>query len=175
MKYFAQRPDYEQQRADREIHTRDGVYHFSQDQKLLEQKIDEQEPDHLYRIIMSSGDTQMNQQQTEEWAKQTLESQGIHNYMLVAHAGAQGHTDHPHVHVLIPTNELLNRQQLNSLRDAAETQYKIQQSQIQERQKLVNLPDEASQGMKQTNGGKGTEIESEKPERRRQTDYQLGR
>lgn len=175
LKYFAQRPDHQGQIPDRDIVTREGVYNLSHDQSRIEEKLQAERGQYLYRVVMSSGDQNMTQRQTERWAEKALESRGIDNYMLVAHAGHQGHTSNPHVHVLIPSSERLSVNDLSALRDAADQQYKVHQYQESQRLRLVTTPEDGSQQIKSSGGGKEIESDVPKPERKRENDYQLGR
>lgn len=178
LRYFSQRPNWETEQADREIVTREGRFRLDADGESarleLQRQLEQSHGEHLYRVVLSSGDKQMTAYETERWARNVLEKNQIHNYMLVVHAGEQGHTQNPHAHVLIPTSEKFNVEQLQQMRQVGDEE----QKQISPSLKAVPLRTEIEVEQKTSGkaGGRAVEEENESQEsgKRKAVDIQLG-
>ncbi|RJF74570.1 hypothetical protein D3875_03250 [Deinococcus cavernae] len=120
LKYFTQRPDWEGRNPDREVITREGRFKLEQDGETAHRELSrilaESRGEHLYRVVMSSGDQNMTAYETEQWARNVLEKNGQHEYLMVVHAGDQGHSEHPHVHVLLPAREKFGVEEIREWR-----------------------------------------------------------
>ncbi|GEM49914.1 hypothetical protein DC3_55490 [Deinococcus cellulosilyticus NBRC 106333 = KACC 11606] len=68
-----------------------------------------------YRVILSPG-ANMGEETIKDWAKKVMAEAGYDRYVAVAHAGEKGHTSNPHVHVIILTNNKLEREDFYKLR-----------------------------------------------------------
>lgn len=167
--YFAHRPDYDGERANREIITAYERYQLDQDGNnaidALERHLDVEDKRYMYSVVMSPGDEQLTARQTENWARNVLEQNNIHQYAVVVHAGEQGHTDHPHVHVLIPSDERLTVQKLHDLRATGDAEKELLNQQQQWRYEVQHQLSphhlEPSSDGATTSGGSGQEWSDE--------------
>ncbi|MDV6376302.1 hypothetical protein [Deinococcus arenicola] len=176
--YFTQRPTLEADRGDREVITRDGRFRLSEDGELgrreLEKRLEQSSGEHLYRVVMSSGDVEMTAQETERWARNVLERNNIDNYMLVIHAGAQGHTDHPHAHVLIPAEKRFTVEDIRQLRVAGD----MEQQQVAYTPRAMSIRqdygDETNVSGKPGGKQPEREMENDGSQKKRTVDIQFG-
>lgn len=101
----------------------DGEKHLEPHE--VQQRIGEQSQEHkyAYRMVMSP-DRNFGERSTEEWAAATLKKLGYQDFVVVAHAGEKGHTNHPHAHVLVFTDARLERADFQRLREYGDTQAK---------------------------------------------------
>lgn len=176
--YFTQRPTLRAEQGDREVITQDGRFRLSQDgepgRRELEHRLEQASGDHLYRVVMSSGDQGMTAQETERWARNVLEKNNINNYMLVVHAGQQAHTEHPHVHVLISTNERFTVDQIRGLRSTGDEEQQQMFYGIKPIAIRRDYEDETKLAGKAGSKQSERETESESPSRKKSLDVQFG-
>lgn len=101
----------------------DGERHLEPHE--VHQRIGDESEKHkyAYRMVMSP-DRNFGERSTEEWAATTLKKLGCENFVVVAHAGEKGHTNHPHAHVLVFTDARLERGDFQQLREYGDTQAK---------------------------------------------------
>ncbi|MBB5235974.1 hypothetical protein [Deinococcus budaensis] len=74
-----------------------------------------QEHKYAYRVVLSP-DQNYGEAAARAWASAVLRECGHDCYLLFAHAGAKGHTPHPHVHAVVFTNAKLDVQDFRALR-----------------------------------------------------------
>lgn len=176
--YFTRRPTLEAEPGDREVITRDGRFRLSDDgeqgRRELERRLEQSNGDHLYRVVMSSGNVEMTAQETERWARSVLERNNIDNYMLVVHAGQQGHTEHPHAHVLIPTSQRFTVEAIGQLRAVGDEE----QEQVTYAARTISIKQdyEGETNLSGKAGGRQAERETESggSQKKRTVDIQFG-
>lgn len=176
--YFTRRPTLEAESGDREVITRDGRFRLTDDgeqgRRELEKRLEQSNGDHLYRVVMSSGNAGMTAQETERWARSVLERNNIDNYMLVVHAGQHAHTEHPHVHVLIPTRERFTVEDIGRLRAVGDEE----QEQVTYAARAMSIKQdyEGETNLAGKAGGRQAEqeMENDDPQRKRTVDIQFG-
>jgi len=174
--YFAHRPDRDMQPMDREILTAEGRYRLERDgeqaRQQLSKELEASKGQYLHTLVLSSGNQNMTRLETERWARNVLEQSKIDSYMLVVHAGKEGHTQNPHAHVLVPTHRPLTVPQLEEMRRVGdreqEVMLKVEYGLKRDVQDVSSTP----------KGGGGKEIENtaadDAPKRSRQVDIQFG-
>ena len=177
LKYFTQRPDWEGKNPDREVITREGRFKLQQDgewaRREIEYHLDQSRGEHLYRLVMSSGDQQLSARETEQWARDVLERNGHHNYLMVVHAGDQRHTNHPHVHVLVSTAVKFDAEQITELRRTGDERLSAMR-QVEQPVPLHREIEAEAKGPAKKGGGKEAEREDEqRPQKKKHLDFQL--
>lgn len=177
LRYFSQRPDFEGNQGNREIISPDGRLRIGEGQdenrKALEERFENDRREYLYRMVMSSGDKQMTARETEQWARNTLEKNGLNDYLMVVHADDGRHTSNPHVHVLVSTDQKLNVKDFERLRETGDREHEVVQS-LRVAPPLYRDIDDTETSSKK-GGGRHAEQEQSEPESRRKVvDIQFG-
>ncbi|WP_221091369.1 hypothetical protein [Deinococcus aquaedulcis] len=67
------------------------------------------EHQYCYRLVLSPG-RNLGEEAMLHWANRTLREGGHDTYMVFVHAGDKGHTQNPHVHVLLMSDLRLDKQ-----------------------------------------------------------------
>lgn len=77
------------------------------------------EHQYCYRLVLSPG-RNLGKEATLHWANRTLREAGHDRYMVFVHAGEKGHTQQPHVHVLLMSDLRLDKQDFWIMRTAGD-------------------------------------------------------
>jgi hypothetical protein len=179
LEYFAHRPDLEQVRADREVVTAYGRYQLDQGGdhawEALKQELRPDDHRYLYSVILSPGEPEFSAHQTENWARHLLEHNTINRYALVVHAGEGRHTEQPHAHVLITSDQRLTVPQLQHLRQTGDVE-KARMLEPSPLQRHTTV-EQGVQAMVKAHGHAAEQVAggAESTQSRRHVDLQFGR
>lgn len=169
LNYAAMRPDHSKQRINRDIITNEGRVNY-QDGEHVQQKIfndlKNAQEEYIYRTVLSIGES-ASLQETEEWAKRVVEQQGYEKYYIVVHAGEQGHTEHPHAHVFILTDERMTRDDFINMKRTGDYESSWQRHLGLQVMELRDQVLERLSGSKGGSGGGQADLETESEEKER--------
>lgn len=73
----------------------------------------------FYRVVLSPGNN-FGEEAMMHWANRVMRESGHDHYMVFVHAGDKGHTERPHVHVLLMTNTRLEREDFRAMRQTGD-------------------------------------------------------
>jgi hypothetical protein len=131
--YYETRPDSEGERQHREGFTADAS---SLSREEVRERIEEAEGNYLYRAMLSPGED-VQGGDLEEWARDVLEDfEG--EWVAYVH---DDQTEHPHVHVIGFTDEKLDRDDFEGMREAGDVAYERLHEQSQEWQQEAQYSD----------------------------------
>lgn len=173
--YMTTRPDSSRQRISRDMILPDRTINLQSDpesRKAIEDELTNAKEKYIYHLILSSGDKTMSPRDVELWAKAVLQAQGLDKYYMVVHAGEQGHTSHPHAHVIVRTDARLGKEDFFNMRRAGDVEQRFDR-------RLFRLLEEdwkqKSTEKSASSGGGLREVDADEEERgkRRGIDIQL--
>ncbi|PNY79349.1 hypothetical protein [Deinococcus koreensis] len=126
--YMTTRPDVSDQRISRDVILPDRVLNVQgslADRQVIEDELRAATEKYIYHLVLSSGDRSMSPRDVELWARAVLHAQGIDRFYLVVHAGDQGHTTHPHAHVIVRTDVRFGREEFFRMRQSGDVQQRL--------------------------------------------------
>lgn len=174
MDYFTTRPDHQHQhRISRDLITPEGRINLQSHPEARQQLIDElaqNNSKYIYHLVLSSGDSSMNEWDTEQWARAVLNAQGIGRYYLGIHAGERGHTEHPHAHVVLMTDVRLERSDFYDLRQSGDQE---QQFHRRLQHSLEEVWKERVTDHPTSSGGGQREVEDAEPQAPKRKDIDI--
>ena len=151
MDYAATRPDFSHQRVSRDVITPERVINIQDspaDRRLLEDELTGAKEKYIYHLVLSSGDRSMSPKDVELWAKAVLQSREIGKYHMVIHAGEQGHTKNPHVHVIVRSDVRFGRDEFFNMRRSGDVEQQLHRQLFRELEEAwrERFPDKAAAG-----------------------------